>query len=250
MRRGRSTITGYESPQFIRQKLKIFKHSIMKIQQISIISVLSLALLFAGCKNLSRTTKGTVIGAGAGAGIGALAGKALGSTVKGALIGAVVGGAAGNIIGHQMDEQAEELEQSLRDAEIQRVGEGIAITFDSGLLFGFDSAVLQSNAKDNLTKLVASLKQYPDSDIVIVGHTDSRGSEEYNLGLSNRRSDAAKTYLVSQGISTSRIQAQGRGELEPIADNNVESGRDQNRRIEVAIIASEEYTERIQEEVQ
>lgn len=218
----------------------------MKIQQITTLSVLILAFLFAGCKNLNNTTKGTVIGAGAGAGIGALAGKALGSTVKGALIGAVVGGAAGNIIGHKMDKQAEELEQSLRDAEIQRVGEGIAITFDSGLLFGFDSSALQPNAKDNLTQLAASLKEYPDSDIVIVGHTDSSGSEEYNLALSNRRSDAAKSYLVSRGVPSSRIQAQGRGELEPIADNNLEAGRDQNRRVEVGIIASEEYVSRIQ----
>ncbi len=197
---------------------------------------------------MSNTTKGTAIGAGAGAGVGALAGKALGSTVKGALIGAVVGGATGNIIGHRMDQQAKELEQSLRDAEIQRIGEGIAITFDSGLLFGFDSSVIQPDARANLTQLAASLKEYPDSDIVIVGHTDSRGSEEYNLSLSNRRSEAAKTYLVSRGIPSSRIQAQGRGELEPIADNNLEEGRDQNRRVEVAIIASEEYVNRIQAE--
>lgn len=222
----------------------------MKIHQFTILTVLSLALLFPGCENLSKTTKGTAIGAGAGAGIGALAGKALGSTAKGALIGAVVGGAAGNIIGHRMDEQAEELEKSIKDAEIQRVGEGIAITFDSGLLFGFDSATLQSDSKDNLSQLATSLKQYPDSDIIIVGHTDSKGSEEYNLSLSNRRSDAAKTYLVSQGVPSSRIQAQGRGELEPIADNSLESGREQNRRVEVAIIASEEYVNRIQAENQ
>lgn len=204
--------------------------------------VLIPVLLFAGCKNLNKTTKGTVIGAGAGAGVGALAGKALGSTAKGTL----VGGAAGNIVGNRMDKQAEELEQSLRDAEIQRVGEGIAITFDSGLLFSFDSAVLQVNSKENLSQLAASLNRYPDSDIIIVGHTDNKGNEEYNLGLSNRRSDAAKTYLVSLGVASSRIQAQGRGELEPIADNNIETGRDQNRRVEVAIIANEEYVNRIQ----
>lgn len=222
----------------------------MKIQHILSISVLVLALLFAGCKSTDNTTKGTVIGAGAGAGVGALAGKALGSTVKGALIGAVVGGAAGNIIGHRMDEQAEELEQELRDAEVQRVGEGIAITFDSGLLFGFDSSAIESEARKNLNQLAASLKKHPDSDIIIVGHTDNSGSEEYNLALSNRRSEAAKSYLVSQGISSSRIEAQGRGELEPIADNDLESGRHQNRRVEVGIIASEEYVKRIKEDTQ
>ncbi|MEX1011476.1 MAG: OmpA family protein [Balneolaceae bacterium] len=222
----------------------------MKIHQIVTIPVLSLGLIFGGCSKLSNTAKGTAVGAGAGAGIGALAGKALGSTVKGALIGAVVGGAAGNIIGHEMDEQAEELEQSLRDAEIQRVEEGIAITFDSGLLFGYDSSVLQDEARDNLAQLANSLDQNPDSDILIVGHTDSSGSDEYNLGLSNRRSEAAKTYLVSRGIPSSRIQAQGRGELEPIADNDLASGREQNRRVEVAIIASEEYVKRIQAETE
>ena len=220
----------------------------MKTHQFITLPILILALLFAGCSKLSNTTKGTAIGAGAGAGAGALAGKALGSTAKGALIGAVVGGATGNIIGHRMDEQAEELEQSLSDAEIQRVGEGIAITFDSGLLFGFDSSEIQSDARDNLTQLAASLDKHPDSDIVIVGHTDSSGSEEYNLNLSNRRSDAAKTYLVSRGVPSSRIQAQGRGELEPIADNDLDEGRAQNRRVEVAIIASEEYVNRIQAE--
>lgn len=222
----------------------------MKTHQILILPVLVLALTFAGCENLSNTTKGTAIGAAAGAGVGALAGKALGDTVKGALIGAVVGGAAGNIIGHRMDKQAEELEQSLKDAEIQRVGEGIAITFDSGLLFGFDSSEIQEDARDNLSQLAASLKQYPESDIVIVGHTDSSGSEEYNQALSNRRSASAKSYLVSQGIPSSRIQSQGRGELEPIADNELAEGREQNRRVEVAIIASEEYVNRIQSENQ
>ena len=222
----------------------------MKIHQTIALSILILALVFAGCKNTSRTTQGTVIGAGAGAGIGALAGKALGSTAKGALIGAVVGGAAGNIIGHKMDEQAEELAQSLKDAEVQRLGEGIAIIFDSGLLFGFDSSVLQPEARDNLAQLASSLGQYPDSDVIIVGHTDSQGTEEYNLSLSNRRSQAAKTYLVSQGVPSTRIQAQGRGELEPIADNDLESGREQNRRVEVAIVASEEYVKRIQSENQ
>lgn len=220
----------------------------MRIQQILSMSVLILAILFAGCKSTSNTTKGTVIGAGAGAGAGALAGKALGSTVKGALIGAVVGGATGNIIGHRMDEQAKELEQSIKDAEVQRVGEGIAITFDSGLLFKFDSSVIQPEARDNFDELAASFQYYPDSDIVIVGHTDSKGNEEYNLGLSNRRSEAAKNYLVSRGVPSSRIQAKGRGELEPIADNSLESGRDQNRRVEVAIVASEEQVSRIQSE--
>lgn len=114
-----------------------------------------------------------------------------------------------------MDKQAEELEQSLKDAEVQRVGEGIAITFDSGLLFEFDKSELQPEAKDNLNQMAATLDQYPDSDIVIVGHTDSEGSEEYNLALSNRCSDAAKTYLVSLGIPSSHVEARVVESLNP-----------------------------------
>jgi outer membrane protein OmpA-like peptidoglycan-associated protein len=218
----------------------------MHIKPIAVIILLSLVLLFFGCKNMSKTTSGTAVGAGAGAAAGALIGKALGETVKGTLIGAVVGGAAGNIIGNQMDKQAEELEKNLQNAEIERVGEGIAITFESGLLFAFDSSEIQPAARQNLTQLANSLKEYPDSKVLIVGHTDSSGSEEYNLELSNRRSQSAKTFLVSRGLDSNRIESQGRGESEPIADNATETGRDLNRRVEVAIFASEEYVELIQ----
>jgi outer membrane protein OmpA-like peptidoglycan-associated protein len=211
----------------------------------AIIASLVIALAITGCQNLSRTAQGTMIGAGAGAAAGAVVGKALGDTAKGAIIGAVVGGAAGAIIGRQMDRQAEELERTIEGAHIERVGEGIAITFDSGLLFGFDSAELQPDARTNLTNLANSLRNYPDSDVLIVGHTDSIGNENYNMGLSNRRAQSAKNFLVQQGIPTDRIQTEGRGELEPIAPNDTETGRQENRRVEVAIFASEEYIERV-----
>jgi outer membrane protein OmpA-like peptidoglycan-associated protein len=210
-----------------------------------IISTLVIAMAVTGCKNMSRAAQGTVAGAGAGAAAGAVVGKALGDTAKGAIIGAAVGGVAGGIIGRQMDRQAEELENNIEDAHIERVGEGIAITFDSGLLFAFDSAEIQNTARENLEKLARSLNDYPESEVLIVGHTDSVGNENYNMGLSQRRSQSAKNYLVSQGIPGDRIRVEGRGELEPIADNDTEAGRQENRRVEVAIFASEEYIESV-----
>jgi outer membrane protein OmpA-like peptidoglycan-associated protein len=210
------------------------------------IAIVSAAVLITGCSMLNRTAKGTVIGAGAGGVAGAIAGKYFGDTAKGAIIGAAVGGATGAIIGRRMDNQAEELAKSIENARIDRLGEGIAITFESGLLFGFDSAVLQNEAKENLNKLAASLKTYPDSDLMIVGHTDNVGSESYNMELSSRRSAAATSYLLSQGIASSRIRTDGRGEIEPIATNDTDAGRKENRRIEVAIFASPDYVQRVQ----
>ncbi len=200
----------------------------------------------ASCSNMSRLTKGTIIGSTAGAAVGAAAGSYFGDTTKGAIIGAVVGGATGAIIGRSMDKQAEELARNVDNATVARFGEGIAISFESGLLFGFDSAELQPAARENLRKLSSSLKSYPDSDILVLGHTDSSGSDSYNQTLSERRAFAAKDYLVSLGIASSRIKSQGKGEAEPISDNGTDTGREKNRRIEVAIFASQEYVKKIQ----
>ena len=192
--------------------------------------------LTTGC-NWSRTAQGAVIGAGAGAAAGAAVGHATGSTVRGAIIGAAVGGTAGALIGRRMDQQAEELRFALPDAEISRIGEGIAITFPSGLLFPFDSDQLHPEARDNLTRLAGSLQEYDDTRVLIVGHTDSVGSAQYNQGLSERRARSAADHLVRQGIDRSRIDMVGAGELEPIATNETAEGRSQNRRVEVAIFA-------------
>ena len=208
--------------------------------------LLVLAIGIASCSNMSRLTKGTIIGSTAGAAVGATAGAYFGDTAKGAIIGAVVGGATGAIIGRHMDKQAEELARDVDGATVARFGEGIAISFESGLLFGFDSAELQSAARDNLTKLSSSLKNYSDSDVLILGHTDSSGSDSYNQTLSERRANAAKDYLVSLGISANRIKSEGKGEAEPIGSNDTDAGRESNRRIEVAIFASDEYVKRIQ----
>ncbi|HEX9165536.1 MAG TPA: OmpA family protein [Gemmatimonadales bacterium] len=194
-------------------------------------------VLLAGCA--TKTQTGAVIGAAGGAAVGGAIGAATGSTAKGAIIGAVVGGAAGAIIGSQMDKQAKELEQNIKGAKVERVGEGIQVTFASGLLYDFDSDVVRPEAKTNLRELAASLEKYPGSNLLIVGHTDQLGGMAYNQSLSERRAIAAATYLITQGVSGARIATRGMGESEPVALNETEAGRQANRRVEVAIFASE-----------
>jgi outer membrane protein OmpA-like peptidoglycan-associated protein len=211
-------------------------------------TVLTLAVLVpfaAGCSSLSQTQKGAIIGAAGGGAVGAVVGNATGSTARGAIIGAAVGGVAGAIIGRQMEKQAEELAADLENAKVEQVGEGVLVTFDSGLLFDFDSDVVKGAAAENLRTLANSLKKYPQSELLIVGHTDARGTDSYNMGLSDRRAASARAYLVAQGIDPSRIRTAGRGETEPVASNESDAGRAQNRRVEVAIFASEEYREQL-----
>lgn len=204
--------------------------------QALVVAVLLVAA--AGCASMNKKERGAVIGAGAGAVVGGVIGNQTGSTARGAIIGAVLGGVAGAIIGHQMDKQAEELKQNIPGATVERVGEGIQVTFASGLLFDFDSDAIRSDARRNLDELASSLEQYDNSNLLIVGHTDAKGTEGYNQGLSERRADAAARYLASQGVE--RVDTRGRGEYEPVASNETESGRQMNRRVEIAIYASEE----------
>jgi outer membrane protein OmpA-like peptidoglycan-associated protein len=197
------------------------------------------SLALSGCASLNNKEKGGIIGATGGAVIGGAIGNANGSTAKGAILGAVVGGAAGMIIGHQMDKQAAELKQNIPGAVVERVGEGIQVTFASGLLFDFDSDVVRSEAATNLRNLAASLDKYPGSDLLIAGHTDSVGTDAYNLGLSQRRAESAASYLVANGVDRSRLRSRGLGETEPVSPNDSDAGRSKNRRVEVAIYASE-----------
>jgi outer membrane protein OmpA-like peptidoglycan-associated protein len=192
-----------------------------------------------GCATKMQT--GAVIGTAGGAAAGGVIGKVAGSTAKGAIIGAVVGGAAGAIIGAQMDKQAKELEQNIKGATVERVGEGIQVTFDSGLLFDFDSDRIRSAAGINLHELALSLGAYPGTSLVVLGHTDQLGSSEYNQGLSERRATSAARFLVSEGVEGARITTRGLGETEPAASNDTEAGRQANRRVEVAIFASQAY---------
>jgi outer membrane protein OmpA-like peptidoglycan-associated protein len=205
--------------------------------------LLPLSLAVGGCATLSNKEKGAVIGAAAGGAIGGVIGNQTGSTARGAIIGAVVGGAAGAIIGHQMDQQAKELEQNIKGATVARVGEGIAVTFESGLLFPFDSDSLLADARANLRELAGSLDKYPNTELVIVGHTDSVGSTDYNQRLSERRANSAAHYLATQGVTNARIKTYGRGETEPVDDNATDAGRGKNRRVEVAIFANEAFRE-------
>jgi outer membrane protein OmpA-like peptidoglycan-associated protein len=197
------------------------------------------ATLLGGCSSLSPTARGAVIGAAAGGAVGGAVGKATGSTARGAIIGAAVGGTAGAIIGAQMDKQRAELESGLEGAKVERYGEGLLVTFASGLLFDYNSAVVKGEARRNLTNLANSLRNYPETELLIVGHTDSDGSDAYNQALSERRSQAAKDYLVTQSVRSDRIRTMGRGESEPVAANETDAGKSQNRRVEVAIFASE-----------
>jgi outer membrane protein OmpA-like peptidoglycan-associated protein len=188
----------------------------------------------------SNTAKGAIVGTAGGIAVGSAVGAAAGSTAKGAIIGAVVGGTAGAIIGHQMDKQAAEL-QKIKGAKVERVGEGIQVTFESGLLFDFDSDALRPTARGNLRELANSLDKYPNTDLLIAGHTDALGSAAYNQSLSERRARSAANYLVSQGVSGTRIVTRGLGETEPVASNETEAGRQANRRVEVAIFANKEF---------
>ena len=202
-------------------------------------------LVSAGCASMNQKERGAVIGAGAGAAIGGVIGNQTGSTARGAIIGAVVGGAAGAIIGHQMDQQAKELDQSIPGAKVERVGEGIQVTFESGLLFDFDSDRIRADAAKNFQELANSLKKFGNSNLLIVGHTDSQGEDAYNMNLSQRRANSASAYLQSLGVPASRISTAGRGESEPVASNDTDAGRQLNRRVEVAIYASPEYREHV-----
>jgi len=200
-----------------------------------------LAVLLAGAYEscgMSRTAKGTAIGAGAGGAVGAIIGKQTGNTALGAIIGAAVGGAAGAYIGHYMDKQAEEIQKDIEGAKVERVGEGIKITFDSGILFDVDKATLKPEAQANLTKLAKILDKYPDTNILIEGHTDASGSDEYNLRLSQSRSQSVANYVAGLGVNPARFTTMGYGESQPIATNETAEGKQQNRRVELAIMAN------------
>lgn len=201
-----------------------------------VVAGLAIGSLTLGCA--TKTQTGAAVGAAGGAVIGAVTGVG-GGTAQGAIIGAAVGGAAGAIIGSIMDKQAKELEQNIEGATVERVGEGIKVTFQSGILFAFDSDVVLPEARANLTALARSLAKYPDTDLLIVGHTDDVGTDEYNLGLSDRRAAAAASYLRFRGVSDDRLRTAGRGESEPVASNDTDKGRSLNRRVEVAIYASD-----------
>ena len=214
------------------------------------VSALALgALTLSACQTLNTNReRGVLTGAAVGGAVGGVIGKHQGSTAKGAIIGATVGGVIGGVIGHQMDQQAKKLEQNIPGAVVERVGEGIQVTFESGLLFDFDSDRVKADAAQNLRNLASSLGEYPNTDLLIVGHTDATGSDSYNQGLSERRAQSTASYLASQGVSATRLRTLGLGETEPVASNTTETGMQKNRRVEVAIYASDAYRNQLRQQ--
>ena len=207
---------------------------------------LSSSLLFTSCeavKNSNNTQRGVAIGAASGAVIGGILGNNIGkggNAALGAVLGGIVGGAAGGIIGNKMDKQAREIKTALPGAEVERVNEGIKVTMKENMVnFAFNSSELSSSAKTNLDKLAKVLVNNPDTNINIYGHTDNKGTDAYNMTLSEKRANSVVNYLVSHGVKRNRMFAKGMGESDPVATNETEAGRAENRRVEFAITANE-----------
>lgn len=213
-----------------------------------VLTCLLLVAAFWGC-GMKKRDQGALIGAGAGAVVGGVIGNEAGNTAVGAILGAAVGGAAGAYIGDYMDRQAEEIRQDLKNAEVERVGEGIKITFTSGILFDVNKSELQPVARENLADLAGILQKYEKTNILIEGHTDSTGSADYNLDLSRRRAQSVANYLAGQGVRADRFRIMGYGEEQPVASNETVSGRQANRRVEVAIFANDKLKDVAKEQV-
>ncbi|AQG78677.1 hypothetical protein AWR27_04600 [Spirosoma montaniterrae] len=195
-----------------------------------------------GCKsiknNTNKTQRGAAIGAGSGAVVGGVIGRRSGNTALGAILGATVGGAAGAVIGRRMDKQAEEIKRELPNAEVERVGEGIKVTLGSDILFDVNSYQLKPATQKALADFAQTLNKYEDTDIVIEGHADATGPDDYNQKLSKQRADAVADYLKAQGVKTARLDEKGYGEAQPVADNSTEAGRQKNRRVDIAVFAN------------
>lgn len=208
------------------------------IMKISVIFILIASFVFTGC-GASNALKGGVIGAAGGGVLGGVVGKIAGNTTLGAIIGAAVGGTAGVLIGRNMDKQAEEIQKDIAGAKVERVGEGIKITFDSGILFKTNSSKLEAPAKTNIEKLSKILNKYPDTNILVCGYTDATGKEDFNMKLSEQRAKSVVDYTASLGVTSSRFTYKGLGPQEPVASNDTPDGRQANRRVEIAVFANE-----------
>ena len=220
----------------MKNKQSSFKNSIALVMAFMVI-----ISGFSSCnsfKKLNKEQRGAIIGAGAGGALGAVIGKK--NPALYAIAGSVVGGVAGAVIGKYMDKQAEKLKKDLDVlADVERVGEGIKITMKSGVLFDFNSSKVNASVNDNLMKFAETLKQYPDTEILVAGHTDNVGTAQYNMTLSQQRANAVANVLKANSVSRNRLTILGYGEKTPVADNTAESGREQNRRVEFAIVAND-----------
>ncbi|WP_299781001.1 OmpA family protein [uncultured Formosa sp.] len=202
------------------------------------------SLSFVSCdaiKNANNTQKGAGVGVAGGALIGGL----IGGNITGALIGAAVGGAAGGVIGNSMDKQADKIEEALPGAEVKRVGEGIQVVFDerSGVTFATNKADLTTKAKENLDAIADVFLEFPDTNLLVEGHTDSTGNDAYNMTLSEKRAQSVVTYLQNKGVAANRFEVTAYGETRPRFDNTTEDGRSKNRRVEIGVSANEDMIE-------
>lgn len=218
------------------------------VKRTSYILALAMVMSCSTVKNANKTQKGAVIGAAGGAVIGGVLGNNVGSgnnTALGAILGAAIGGAAGGYIGNRMDRQAERIEEEIPGAEVKRVGEGINVTFneDAGVYFDTNKSNVQGTSTTTLDKLAGIFKEYPKSNVLVEGHTDSAGSDEYNMNLSRQRAQSVTTYLIAKGVDASRFDTKWYGETQPVGDNSTTEGKAKNRRVELAIVASEELVE-------
>jgi len=210
---------------------------VKKLLTVILVGVLIIGLV--GCASMKKRDKGAVIGATTGAVIGGIIGNKAGNTAVGAILGAAIGGAAGAYIGNYMDKQAEEIERDLEGATITRIGEGIKITFESGILFDVNKSDLRNVSKENLDKLAVILNKYEDTEILIEGHTDSTGPADYNMDLSVRRAQSVANQLTGAQVAPIRFHIMGYGEDQPVASNDTAEGRQKNRRVEIAIYAND-----------
>ncbi len=216
-----------------------------------IIGMAALVIALSACeatKKMSKQDKGVAIGATGGAVLGGVIGHSQGNTAAGAVIGGVVGGVAGGIIGHKMDKQAKELE-AIKEAKVEKInnGEGLRVTFESGILFQTNSSTLNVSSQDALTKFAQTLQNNPETNIAISGHTDNTGNDKINQPLSENRAMSVSNYLVSKGVARGRMTTVGNGANQPVADNNTVDGRAKNRRVEIVIVANEKMIKEAKE---
>lgn len=223
----------------------------MKIKYIRNSAYLMAFAMIMSCspiKNANKTQKGAGIGAVGGAVIGGVIGNNVGSgnnTALGAILGAAIGGAAGGYIGNRMDRQAERIEEEIPGAEVKRVGEGINVTFnqDAGVFFDSNKSNIKGTSATTLDKLIGIFNEYPNSDILVEGHTDSAGADDYNMNLSKQRAESVTNYLISKGIAANRFTTKWYGESQPVGDNSTPAGKTKNRRVELVIVASKALKE-------
>ncbi len=213
-----------------------------------VLTLSAILILFTGCKavdNANNKQKGGVIGAAGGAVLGAIIGNNVGKGGNGelgAVIGGVVGGATGVLIGKKMDKQAQEIEQEIPGATVERVDDGIVLTFDeqSGVYFATNKYNINDKSQATLNKLANVFSEYPDTNILVVGHTDDVGQESYNMTLSKNRAQAVTNYLTGRGLNSGRFTTNWFGESQPMYDNSTAEGRSKNRRVNIAILPNDE----------